>query len=542
MEQVDGGSNSDIKPILERLDVLEKRMVKIESLMSLEWVGERGSEETVIQKSENSSADQAESTIVEYGLAWIGSIVLFLGIVFLTSYFSSKGYPVSSTILGFVTGFIILGIAYKWSSTLPILSKVLVLCSTVLIYYLTLGLYFYNTNPLINSKAAVVTLALLVIAGQFYYAIRKGSDRQAILGAILLVSTSIIADSTPISLGILVITSFIAVALLFYNGWWRLTVSSILLVYFAHLIWLLGDPLVGNELRLVSSGQNSIYFLFTYATIYALSILVPRETIARDSIIVAVTILNAALFSLLLLITVPTLYADYYAIIFTSIAVACLALSVYLKINPVRQFAPATYASFGFAALSVAIYGFWGLPDAYFIFALQSFFVVLIALWYRSQIIVVINVFLFIVILLAYLISSDSINSINFVLSFTALATARIINWKKERLTLKTEVYRNIYLFIGISMLLYSLAMAVPSNYVTIAWSITAIILFALGIWLKNVKYRYLAIFTIIAAAIHIFLIDLANMEIGYRVIALLAVAVISIGLSLYYTKRIRKT
>lgn len=542
MAQVKEGSNPEVNSVIKRLDTLEKRIVKLESLLRLEWTGDQESLESIHQQLDSQDSNQSESQIVEYGLAWIGSIVLLLGIIFLTSYMSGLGYQISSVLFGYITALIIIGATQKWGQSLPILSKVMNLCSIILFYYLTIRLYFFNDAPLISNKWVVIGLAFSVITYQFYFAIKKSSERQAILGALLLIITSIICNSTNISLGILILASTITTILIFNYGWWRLTVLGVLMVYFTHLFWLLGNPIISHDIAFVSSGQNSIFYLFGYAIIYAMSILVSREIITRDSIIVSITICNASLFSLLLLISVPALYAEFYALIFLGIAFACLLLSVYLKLYPARKFAPATYASFGFSALSVAIYGYWGLPDAYFIFALQSFLVVLIALWYRSQIIVVINVFLFVVILLAYLISSDSINSINFVLALTALATARILNWKKERLTLKTEIYRNIYLFIAISMLLFGLGKALPDNYVTIAWSVMAIVLFTLGVWLKNVKYRYLAIFSIVAAAIHIFLIDLANMEMGYRVVAFLAFSIISIGLSLYYTKRTQKS
>jgi hypothetical protein len=192
-------------------------------------------------------------------------------------------------------------------------------------------------------------------------------------------------------------------------------------------------------------------------------------------------------------------------------------------------------------ALSIAIYGYVGLPNAYLLLVLESFLVVSMALWFRSKIIVVANAFLFVFILLAYLLTSDSIDSVNFAMAFTALATARILNWRKERLTLKGEIYRNTYLLIGCFMLLFSLNNILPSNYVTLAWTATAFGFFFLSILLHNIKYRYLSILTIAVTAAHLFFIDLGQMEIGYRVVAFIVFAVISLGLSLYYTKRMKK-
>jgi uncharacterized membrane protein len=44
-----------------------------------------------------------------------------------------------------------------------------------------------------------------------------------------------------------------------------------------------------------------------------------------------------------------------------------------------------------------------------------------------------------------------------------------------------------------------------------------------------------------IAASLFLFLVDLARIELVYRVIALLSLAIISIGISFYYNKRLKK-
>ena len=227
--------------------------------------------------------------------------------------------------------------------------------------------------------------------------------------------------------------------------------------------------------------------------------------------------------------------------IFSAIAAYNIIFSVILKLKVDRAFSPATYASFGFVAISVAVYGFFGLPDSYLLLVLQSVLVVSIALWYRSRIIVVANAFLFISILLLYLIISESIDLTNFAFAVAALGTARILGWQKERLTLQTEIFRNTYLLIAVFMILYSLKQAMPSQYVTLSWTAIAIGFFTLSILLGNIKYRYLSIATIVVTGGHLFFIDLGQMDVFYRFIAFLVFAVITLGVSLYYTKRIRK-
>jgi len=302
---------------------------------------------------------------------------------------------------------------------------------------------------------------------------------------------------------------------------------------------LFNNPVMGNTMRIVDSSQFNILFLFGYGIIYASSIFISNAKIESKGILISVTICNALLFSMLLSILIIPFYKESYGLICGALAIFCIIFSVFLKLKSTRIFAPATYACFGFMALSAAIYGFSGMPNTYFLLVLQSFLVVSMALWFRSKIIVIVNTFLFIAILLLYLFSAIHTVPINFVFAITALATARILNWKKERLTLKTEMYRNLFLFVGFFMLLYSLSHALPNQYVTLSWTSAAIVFFILSLKLKNMKYRYMSISTIIITGGHLFFVDLRQLELGYRVIAFMVFAIISLVVSLYYSKRI---
>ena len=90
-------------------------------------------------------------------------------------------------------------------------------------------------------------------------------------------------------------------------------------------------------------------------------------------------------------------------------------------------------------------------------------------------------------------------------------------------------------------MVLYSLQQAVPDKYITLSWTIAAALYLVMSMVLHNKKYRWMAIFTFIATAIYLFMVDLANLQVGYRVLAFLFLAIISLAASVYYTKRLRK-
>jgi hypothetical protein len=235
-------------------------------------------------------------------------------------------------------------------------------------------------------------------------------------------------------------------------------------------------------------------------------------------------------------------FSSDYVSLFAVITLCCLAYSTILHSKSDWNFASAYYALYGFMAMSISLYGLFGLPRVYILLSVQSLLVVSMALWFRNRLIVIMNSLLFLIILTLYLLSSKSVDAANFSFALIALVSARIINWKRSRLQIETDLIRNLYMIEGFLMVLYALSHAVPKQFVTLSWTMAALLYFLLSIVLKNVKYRYMALGTMICAAVYLFIVDLARIEIIYRVLALLFLAAISIGISIYYTNRIKKS
>jgi len=542
MIEIDKDKSQNYNDLLDKIQSLEKRLSGIESILKVEWVDRAGEKKLEIAEENEHEDANTESKIVEYGLAWLGSIVLLFGIIFLLIYLDSLGLQITSRVAAYASTFAVITFIYFQQKTFPILVNVLTICAPLLLFCITLSLHFFSTNPIIAQPGLELILLLILVVIQFGFALRKNSEFLASIAFLMAAITAIFIDSTYITFSILTAIASCALIVFFKKLWSRLLIFSLFIVYLSHLIWLFNNPFIGNQMRIVATPQNSIFFLYIYGILYALTILISNKKQESNGVLISTAIWNALFFSLLLFITSLSFYSENYSWIFGIIALFCILFAVLLKLKVNRNFAPATYACFGFMAFSVSVYGFSGLPDAYFLLVLESLGVVSMALWFRSQIIVIANSFLFVSILLIYLTTSTSVDSINFAFAITAFATARILNWKKERLTLKTEMFRNVYLLIVFFMVLYSLSHALPSQYVTLAWTAAAIVFFILSILLKRIKYRWMSILTIVVTGGHLFFIDLAQMEIGYRVIAFLVFAVISLGVSLYYTKRIHKS
>jgi len=89
-------------------------------------------------------------------------------------------------------------------------------------------------------------------------------------------------------------------------------------------------------------------------------------------------------------------------------------------------------------------------------------------------------------------------------------------------------------------MVLYSLHESVPPHFVTLSWALSAMLFFILSVLIRNIKYRWLAILTMIVTVFYLFIVDLKNISLGYRIVALLFISIISLGISIFYTRRIK--
>jgi hypothetical protein len=480
-----------------------------------------------------------ESKVFEYGLAWIGSAVLLLGMIFFMSFVTNKFGGIISFILGLSSATLTFLLSGYLKRTLPYMAAMFKICGHLLVYYSLLKLHFFESTPAVENMWIVLLLLILSIAAMIYHADKLKGEFMSIVAIILLVLTALFADSTYFTLSLLVLAALSAMYLFTRNAWKALLILSIFIVYFAHTVWLIGNPVAGHPLGAITSHQNNIIFLFLYGTIYSLIPFVKQNDRFTADIYNAVIIINGLVFSILLLLIVVTFYPLNYVWIFLGISLSCLLYSIILNYRIARKFDASFYANFSFMALSIAVYGNSGLPGSYIFLGWQSLVVLAMAIWFRSSLIVRMNTLLYSAILVAYIATTHPITSYDISFTLIAIISAWILNWQKDRLLLKTEIIRNVYLTITFFAMLYTLYFAVPKDYITISWGIAAVFYMLLSVILKNVKFRWMAILTLIVTVIHLFIFDLAKMEQGYRIIAFIFIGLIILGVSFYYTKKL---
>ena len=403
-------------------------------------------------------------------------------------------------------------------------------------------MHFFSVHPLISGKIIVIAILLFIIAFQIYLSFRDRSQTFGFLAVIYALFTAIMSDATHIMLPLITLTAIGAVYYFFKHNWQFLLIAAIILVYVTFFLWLFGNPIMDHPMQMLTDYKYGNLYLFALGGCFSLLPLLRKYDGSTDDLLTGATILNGIFFTLLLTLISTKYFSGSYIVIFSVVTVCSLIYSVVLKYASGWKFASAFYALYGFLAMSISLYGMVGLPKIYLLLSVQSLIVVSMALWFRNRLIIVMNSILFLVILMVYLFLAKPVDGVNFSFALVPLVSARIINWQKARLNIKTDLIRNLYLIEGFFMVLYALYHGLPRQFVALSWTGAALFYFLLSFLLKNIKYRYMALGTMICAAIYLFIVNLAKIEILYRVLALLFLAVVSIGISIYYSNRVKKT
>jgi hypothetical protein len=541
--------DSELEKINNRLQSIELRLSRLESSgiiannepFLISELRDQGDDRPLNTETLQEEEKGFESQIGRFGLAWLGNIVLLFGITFMTQYLMILGQQILSVIFGYTAAAAIFFLANYLKKTNEHLAFMFRMNALILLFYVTIRLHFFTVSPVISDKTISLLLLLLLVIFQSYLSIRVKSQAFAILSVFLALTTAILSDTANFTLPLVILSAIWAIYLFLRFSWQPLLFLTIFLTYISFFMWLFGNPFMGHAMQLISDHRFSIIYLLFLGGCFSFLLLSRKRDASSDDFLVGVTFSNGILFTFLMLIMVLKFFNNNYVILFALVTICCLIYSTILHSKSDWNFASAFYALYGFMAMSIALYGLYGFPGVYLLLAVQSLIVVSMALWFRNRLIVVMNSFLFLAILTVYLFSSKSIDGVNFSFAMISLVSARIINWKRSRLQIETDLIRNLYMIEGFIMVLYALFHAVPKHFITLSWTMAALLYFFISIILKNVKYRYMALGTMISAALYLFIVDLARIDLIYRVLALLFLATISIGISIYYTNRLKE-
>jgi len=532
-------NNSILQEILDHLKKLDGRISKIETQLSEQKV-DYGTEEIIEQVTEIDRTEREEELEFQIGQFWAAKVGIWVLIIGLASLLTLpfEGAPMMLPALaGFILSFVMLGFSRIKKESFEHLSGYLVGGGLVVLYISVMRLHYFGVDKTIGSLPIIVVLLLIVTALTIFTGVRRNSFNIAGLGITLGYTTAILGAAPYF---IFLVISSLAVVLVYLNlkyEWNFLLFYGMFLAYLTHLIWFINNPFIGNTVTTLMEPETNLLFLLLYIIIFSFANLLDKKEKQEDIISSGLTMLNVGagygLIFLMTLINTPSAFSVYHL----TASVVLLGIAIALWTKRKSMYSTFFYAMLGYSALSVAIVGQFAKPDFIIWLCWQSLLVVSTAVWFRSKFIILANFVIFLLIFIAYLLVGETVGSISMSFGIVALLSARILNWKKDQLELKTEQMRNAYLIAALLIIPYSLYEMIPSGLVSLSWIGAAIVYYILSLMLNNKKYRWMALATFMLTAIYVFVLGITSSETGLKIISFLVLGAVLIIVSLLYSR-----
>jgi hypothetical protein len=523
----------------DRLSRIEERLSRIEKQLDIlpPEVSQASPEKISTSNEISDNSQSLEFHIGEFWLAKSGIIILAIGIAFLLT-FPYRDLPaILPALFGYFLVLIIISMAYLWRNSFQHISRYLLGGALLLIYFSTLRLYFFSDYQTITDLNFELTLLSIVVIINLAVSIYKKSIFLTALSLSLGYLTAIISDANYLIFFFISMCSIIAVYLKIKYDWNNLYIFSLVMSYLTHLLWFLNNPLIGNRMEFVNEPIANLAFLLIYLSAFAIGNLFRNKMIPENTSIIIGTFLNCAGglgISYLILITM--FQSLIYAFSLTA-SVLLLLFSALFWIREKSQVSTFFYAIAGYTTLSIAIISKFDNPDFFILLSWQSIVVISTAIWYRSKFIILANFVIYLMIFSAYLILATDVNITSLSFGIVALVSARIMNWQKSRLMLKTELMRNAYLVGAFVMFPYTFYKVVAGQYIIISWLAVALVYYILSRLLNNKKYRWLALFTLLLTVGYILIIGIVQLEPAYRILSFIVLGIVLIITSLMYSR-----
>jgi uncharacterized membrane protein len=526
--------------ILASLKRLDERVSRIEEQLGLE-VAAGPEASTTSLPTPAGEEDEEEKLELQLGQNWfakVGIVVLALGIIFLLTFPYKNLPPALPSLFGYVLVGAIVALSNYWRNSFQLVSRYLLGGGLLLLYFSTLRLSHFSPEPVITSVPLEVALLLAVVALNLTVAARRQSVYLAGMNLACGYLTALLAADPYALFAIVTIMSVVAVYLWLRFGWIATALLGIPLANLTHLIWAVNNPIVGNPLGLVSEPALNLLFVLVYAGSFATGQLIRlREQKEETGEIVVAFMNGGSSYALLLLLTLTAF--EQQTVLWHGIAsIVYLSFSVLFWVRRRARYATFVYAMLGYTALSVAIIAQFKMPDFFVWLCWQSVLVVSTAVWFRSRLIVVGNFIVYVVVFVAYLFAAGTLSAVSLSFGIVALISARILNWQRDRLELKTEAMRYAYLGSALFVIPYALYHTVPPGYVSLSWLVVALLYYVISRILNNRKYRWMSLLTISITILYVVFVDMVGVDATLRIVSFLVLGTALLLISMFYTRK----
>lgn len=526
-------SNSDNK-ILELLDKLDSRLSAIEDLLDLKPTEE--STEVIVKKKEGAE-DELEFKIGQNWFAKVGIFVFLIGgLIFLTLKFETLPQFLPGFV-GFVISLGLLGLSTFWRKSLPMLSGYILGSGLILLFVSGMRFHFFSLDPTITNPVFISILLYLVTLLVFYFGFKRNSSHITSIGLFTGYLTGLLSNHPyQIFFTIFIIAVLTTFIYLRYN-WSGLLITSIVLAFLTHLIWFAGNPILGNEISTNLEPVGNLLFILAYQIAFFLAVYKDKEREEDLPIFFASSLISGIGFGLFLLITY--VMASQSSQLFSLMAaITYITIAVFFWTRRKSKISTFFFAMTAYAALSTAIIFQFENPNFFIWLCWQSLLVVSTAVWFRSRFIIVANFIIYLMLFFAYLAITRDLSEVSLSFGLVALLSARILNWRREKLELQTEMMRNAYLITGFLIIPYALYQMIPAEFVSFAWIGVALTYYVFSMMLKNKKYRWMSLGTYLLTAVYVIINSIVSEITVPNLVSFVILGVALVLISVAYAKK----
>jgi len=434
---------------VRRIAQLEARVAKLESRIGLasEALPTAAPPPTKAMAGVGRTEDEFEFEVGQNWFAKVGIVVLTIGAGFMVSLPYASLPAGAPSLIGYALAVVFFTLARIWRQSFELVSGYLRGGAMALLYFATLRLYFFGPRHLLSTGDFTGrTLLVLVVATNLILAYRRKSPWLSGLALVTGYVTAIAIGAAGFVLPAVVLLSALVVAGSLEGNWPGLVLAGIPLSYATYFAWAANNPFLGRPFQLVAEPPIGPGFVLACAMILAAGSLLRRNREKEDDLTNTCALLNCALGYGVFLVHTLVRFGPIFVTAHLAASLVFLGLAVAFWMRERSRVSTFLYAMTGYMALSMAIIRASGVPDVFVWLSLQSVVVVATAIWFRSRFIVVANFIIYAFIVLGYILVAERESGISVGFGIVALLSARILNWQKSRLELKTELMRNAYL------------------------------------------------------------------------------------------------
>ncbi|MCK9210712.1 MAG: DUF2339 domain-containing protein [Ignavibacteriaceae bacterium] len=537
---------STLAEIVEYLKRQDQRLTAVENALHIEPQPENtvavmeqsAAPETVEEISQVEEEEQLENRIGQFWFAKTGIIVLAIGIGFLLTFPYENLPSFLPSLFGYFLAFAIGAISIYMRKNYEFIAGYFLGGGLVLLYFTTLRLYFFSQQQTVSDTGLEVGLLSFVVLLCFFVSLKQRSIYLTGISITLGLATALISDSAIIILLYETVFAVTAVVISLKFKWFNLVLYTAVFTYLTHLLWFLNNPFVGRPLAFNSLPEINLLFLLLYVVVFSLGVFL-REAESSESFeeIISSVGNSTVGYGLFLLITL-TQNSPFNPLFHFLAFLVFIILSTFFWTKRRSKYSTFFYVMTAYLALSVAIVLQFQIPDYFIWLCWQSIVVVSTAVWFRSKFIIVANFGIYLAIFFAFLAFGGKVDLVSISFGLVALISARILNWKKERLELKTEQMRNAYLLTALFVIPYALYNAVPSGFVSISWIAVSILYYVFSLLLKIEKYRWMSLATLLLTVVYVFIIGITSSDWLYKIVSFIVLGIVLLTLSIIYSKK----